>query len=84
MVSAVIHLTNALTSLATCYALFLGFHGVISGERFYLSETSFFSLAVIGEVELSLVTIAVAAFFDGHYQNRPTNRPQSAYVAAYL
>jgi len=84
MVSAAIPLTKSLTSLATCYPPFLGFHGVIFDKRLYLSETSFFSLAVIGEVELSLVTIAVAAFFDGHYQNRPTNRPQSAYVAAYL
>ena len=84
MVSDIILLPTLLTSLATCYPPFLGFHGVISQKRLYLSETSFLSLAVTREVELLSLTLAVAVFFDFYYQNRPINRPQSAYVAAYL
>jgi len=41
MLSAAIPLTKSLTSLATCYPPFLGFHGVIFDKRLYLSETSF-------------------------------------------
>ena len=64
MVSAAIPLTKSLTSLATCYPPFLGFHGVIFDKRLYLSETSFFSLAVTREVEQSAIMVAVGAFFD--------------------
>ena len=66
MVSAAIPLTKSLTSLATCYPPFLGFHGVIFDKRLYLSETSFFSLAVTGEVQLLVVTLTIAMFFDRH------------------
>lgn len=84
MVSAAIPLTKSLTSLATCYPPFLGFHGVIFDKRLYLSETSFFSLAVTREVVQSSVMLAVAMFSDRHYRNKPTNRPQSVSVVAYL
>ena len=66
MVSAAIPLTKSLTSLATCYPPFLGFHGVILDKRLYLAETSFLSLAVTGEVQLLVVTLTIAMFFDRH------------------
>lgn len=80
MVSAAIPLTKSLTSLATCYPPFLGFHGVILDKRLYLSETSFLSLAVTRAVQLLAVSLVVAMFSDRHYQDRP----QSASIAAYL
>lgn len=36
------------------------------------------------EVVQSSVMLAVAMFSDRHYRNRPTNRPQSVSVVAYL